>query len=359
MNYLNNKMKFVSTVLASFILPLSLSVQALTPEPAPAQTKAIAITGVTAHIGNGEVIDNATITFNQGKITSIGKATASTNLANHQTIDLKGKHLYPGFILPNTQMGLVEVNAIRATRDQRESTQLNPSIRSITSYNTDSELIPTFRFNGILTAQIKPSGGMISGLSSLVSMDGWNWQDAAYAVDTGMHLNWPGVYTNRFDFATFTRKTEKNKGYKKQVQQLSELFDAASIYDSKSAVNLKLKAVKNLLDGKVQLFIHTNGAREIVNSVKFAKSYGIKNIVLVGASDALLVVDFLKQEDIPVILSGVHSLPKGEDDDVDQAFKLPAQLTKAGLKIAIGSSSTIQPQGARNLAFGAGTTAAY
>ena len=355
----NKLVKSGLTVFAAVTLSLSVSVQAIVPEPAAKQSKPIAITGVTAHIGNGEVITDATIAFDKGIISFIGKNNAFVNAEKHDTLPMTGKHVYPGFILPNTQLGLVEVNAVRATRDQAERTQLNPSIRSISSYNTDSELIPTFRFNGILTAQIKPAGGLISGLSSLVSLDGWNWEDAAFATDTAMHINWPSIYSRKFDYATHTVKTEKNKHYQEQVDILTDLFQSASLYNASSKPNLKLAAAKKVLDGKVQFFIHTDGAREIVNGVKFAKSHGIKNIVIVGAREALIVADFIKQENVPVILSGVHMLPSSEDADIDQAYKLPFQLTQAGIKVAIGSSLAIEPQGARNLAFGAGRTVGY
>ena len=354
-----NLVKSALTVFAAASLSLSVSVQAIVPTPAEKQSKPIAITGVTAHIGDGKVITDATIAFDEGVISFVGKNNALANPEKYESLSMNGKHIYPGFILPNTQLGLVEVNAVRATRDQAERTQLNPSIRSISSYNTDSELIPTFRFNGILTAQVKPAGGLISGLSSLVSLDGWNWEDAAFATDTAMHINWPSVYSRRFDYATYTVKTEKNKHYQEQIDILTNLFQSASLYSSSSKPNLKLAAAKKVLDGKVQFFIHTNGAREIVNGVKFAKSHGINNIVIVGAREALIVADFLKQENVPVILSGVHMLPSSEDADVDQAYKLPFQLTEAGIKVAIGSSLTIEPQGARNLAFGAGRTVGY
>jgi imidazolonepropionase-like amidohydrolase len=359
MNIDNCKAVLKSLLVLLSISTMTLTLQAIVPVPSKAQDGAIAITGVTVHTGNGDVIDNAVLTFDKGKITSLTTADKAPALDTFEVIEMNGKHLYPGFILPNTSIGLVEVNSVRATRDQRERGSLNPNVRSIIAYNTDSELIPTLRFNGILMAQVTPEGGMISGSSSVVQLDAWNWEDAAYVIDDGIHLNWPNLYKRRYDFATFTVKTEKSKTYKQQVQTLKSLFENASVYDGKSGLNLKLQAMTKLFTDKGRLFIHADGAREIISSISFARSQGVKNIVIVGGADAMMVKDLLVEEKIPVIVAGVHSLPAYEDDDIDAVYKLPAQLIAAGVKVGLGTSSTIEPMGARNLPFMAGNAAAY
>ena len=130
--------------------------------PASAQKETIALTNATIHVGNGQVINNGTVVFKNGKITEVS-ATASTSGA--KVIDCKGKHIYPGLILPASQLGLVEVNSVRATIDASEIGDMNPSIRSIIAYNTDSKVINTLRTNGILLANVIPDGGIISGSS--------------------------------------------------------------------------------------------------------------------------------------------------------------------------------------------------
>ena len=79
------------------------------------------LSGGIAHIGNGEVIDNSTIIIDKGKIVAIGPSeSVIINKKRAQVYDIKGKHVYPSFILPNTTLGLVEIDAVRATRDHRE-----------------------------------------------------------------------------------------------------------------------------------------------------------------------------------------------------------------------------------------------
>ena len=144
------------------------------------------------HVGNGQVINNGYIAFDKGRITAIGEGTApNTNGAD--MIDATGKLKFTrSFICPITTLGLVEIEeGARGTDDESETGELNPDARSIVAYNTDSKVIPTVRSNGILLAQPTPSGGIISGESSVVQLDAWNWEDAAYKTDIGIHLTWP------------------------------------------------------------------------------------------------------------------------------------------------------------------------
>ena len=145
------------------------------PLPAEKQSEAILIMNAKAHIGNGKVIESALIAFESGKITLIAdsKLTKVDLTKYKKIINAEGKHVYPGFISMNTDLGLVEISAVRQTVDHTEIGEMNPSVRSIVAYNTDSQVPPTVRSNGILLAQITPNGGIISGQSSVVELEGW------------------------------------------------------------------------------------------------------------------------------------------------------------------------------------------
>src|SRR5436190_11191420 len=159
--------------------------------PAPKQTTTTVITNATVHKGNGEVIENASIVITDGKISAIGKDVAIP--AGATTVDAKGKQVYPGLILPATNLGLVEINSVRASTDVQEIGDLNPNVRSLVAYNTDSKVINTLRSNGILLANIVPDGGVIMGSSSVMQLDGWNWEDAAYKKDGGINFKMPSL----------------------------------------------------------------------------------------------------------------------------------------------------------------------
>lgn len=329
------------------------------PVPVKAQSKPIALVGATAHLGNGKVIANSVIAFDKGKLTMVAESASNPNLTGYEQINVSGKHVYPGFILPDSPLGLVEVSSVRAMNDVNERGELNPNVRAQVAYNTDSEMITTMRLSGVLLAQATPSGGRISGTSSFMELEGWDWEDATHTPDVAIHLYWPGMMKQEFDFATFSSTEVANKDYDKEVGTLSQFFTDAVAYGQSPTkeVNLKLDAMQGLFDGKKALMIYTGRPKEIIAAINFAKKFGVKRMALVGGSGAYLVTEFLKENNIPVILHQTHSLPEHTDDDVDLPYKLPYLLTQAGLSVSIGHEG--MPARARNLAFYAGTAVAY
>ena len=344
-------------IIAIFSISFSPVTHPIVPVPAADQGEPIAITGAVIHIGNGMIINDGIITFDKGLITAVGDAGGGINLVNHAVIDVEGRHVYPGFVLPNSTLGLIEVNSVRATSDVLEEGDINASVRSAIAYNTDSEIIPANRFNGILTAQVAPQGGLISGSSTVFKLDGWNWEDAMLAEDVGLHLHWPSYVQRRRNSETGLFETADNENYEGQTQLLHSLFQDAQAY-SGQLLNLNLLAMQPLFNGVAKLFIHADEAKQIISAIRFARSYGVQDIVLVGGADALSVKSFLLAQDVPVIYERIHELPQREWQDVDMPFKTPFLLHEAGIKVGIGGGATsIDRQ--RNLPFFAGTAAAY
>ena len=349
--------RLIVNIIAIFSISFSPVTHTIVPVPAADQGEPIAITGAVIHIGNGMIINDGIITFDKGLITAVGDAGGGINLVNHAVIDVEGRHVYPGFVLPNSTLGLIEVNSVRATSDVLEEGDINASVRSAIAYNTDSEIIPANRFNGILTAQVAPQGGLISGSSTVFKLDGWNWEDAMLAEDVGLHLHWPSYVQRRRNPETGLFETVDNENYEGQTQLLHSLFQDAQAY-SGQLLNLNLLAMQPLFNGVAKLFIHADEAKQIISAIRFARSYGVQDIVLVGGADALSVKSFLLAQDVPVIYERIHELPQREWQDVDMPFKTPFLLHEAGIKVGIGGGATsIDRQ--RNLPFFAGTAAAY
>ena len=352
-------MKKINIIIIVALLTVNVA-WAQKPVPAPTQSKPVALTGGTAHIGNGQVIENALITFDKGKITNVvNAATAKMDLAGYDVISITGKHVYPGFILPNSQVGLEEVSSVRAMSDSNEEGDLNPNVRAVISYNADSEFPPSFRFNGVLLAETTPRGGTIPGSSSLMEMEGWNWEDALHTADIGIHMNWPSISRRQFDFNTFSFSESPNKDYDKQVMTLEHFFMDAAAYGQQANKegNLKLEAMQGLLNGTKTLMIHADNPKEIVSSIRTAQRNGVKKITLISGANALMVAEFLKENNIPVILPATHNLPDRPDDDVDLPYKLPHLMTQAGVMVSIYNNDALH--GSRNLGFYAGTAVAY
>lgn len=328
---------------------------AQTPTPASPQSGAVLIMGATAHLGNGAVIPNSAIGFENGKLTLVADATTiRIDRSKYQTVyDAAGKHVYPGFIAPNSTLGLVEIQAARATVDFADIGQFNPNLRSIIAYNAESEITPTIRSNGILMAQITPQGGTISGASSVVQLDAWNWEDAVIRADGGIHLNWPQI-RRAGDNQTGNPAVKKSlENYEKEVLAIRRFFEEASAYAKQAnptVKNLRFEAMRSLFGQKSTLFIHADQARYIQESVLFAELFGLKK-VLVGANDAWLIPDFLQTHQVPVILGKTQSLPAREDEAVDQTFKTAAVLHQKGVLFAFSNEGFWQQ---RNLPFQAG-----
>jgi len=353
-------MKKILLNLLALIAVVSINAQE-TVYPAKKQEGPVFIMNGTVHVGNGQVLNNTSIEIKDGKITAIGNNIAPSTGAI--VADAKGKHVYPGLILSNSNLGLIEVNSVRATADAREIGVYNPSIRSLVAYNTDSKVINTLKSNGITHANIVPEGGTISGSSSVVQLDAWNWEDAAYASDNGIHMSMPALFNRPNRFAAFLgQQGPQQDPIKRGLEQIEEVkvfFREANAYLSQSqhaATNLKFEAVKGLFTKKQKLFIHCDVVREILAAIDFKNEFGF-DVVLVGAGESYQVAELLKKNNIPVILSQMHALPTLADDAVDLPYQLPALLHKAGVLFAINDEDG-QHRG-KNLPFNAGTAAAY
>lgn len=326
--------------------------------PAKKQSKAVIITGATIHVGNGQVINNGYIAFDNGKITAIGEGNGNAP-AGAEVINAAGKHIYPGFIAPMTTLGLVEIEeGARGTVDDEETGELNPHVRSIIAYNTDSKVIPTVRSNGILLAQPVPGGGIISGESSVVQLDAWNWEDAAYKTDMAIHLNWPSAApSRRRGAATASTETPAERA-QKAIDALTRLFTQAKAYNegAKPATsNLRFEAMKGLFNGSKKLFINADAAKQIMQAVAFAKQFGVQ-AVIVGGKESYLVTETLKDNNVPVILRETQTLPDKDEDDVYLPYKMPKILQDAGVLYGLTGTGFWRQ---RNLPFEAGQAVGY
>jgi imidazolonepropionase-like amidohydrolase len=314
------------------------------------------------HVGNGTVVPDAAVAFDKGRITYAGAQNGFAQREGYEVVDVKGQEIYPGLILPNTTLGLTETESIRATVDEQEVGTMNPNVRSLIAYNTDSDIIPTVRTNGVLLAQITPRGGMLSGQSSIVQLDAWNWQDAAVRADDALHLNWPQMVL-KLNPAEDEKVTEKRiKDRQAQLRELEAMFAEAAAYKKlppSRRENLRLSALGGIFDGSKTLFIHADYGKEIIEGVNFAKRMGVQKVAVVGARDAWMMLDFLKQNDIAVVLSRTHALPRRSGDDYDLPYKLPNMLQQAGIRFCLDYEGSMETAGSRNLAFIAGTAAGF
>lgn len=319
--------------------------------PAPAQSETISLTGATLHIGDGTVVENGTIVFEDGTITAIGSGVTPSG----RVIDASGKHIYPGIIAPVKSLGLVEIDAVRQSDDEDEIGGMIPHVRSLIAYNAESKVVESMRPNGVLIGQATPQGGTISGTSSIVQFDAWNWEDAAVKADDGIHLHWPQSFRRGRWWLGEPRGLRPNKDYGEDQVEILEFVRNSKAYGQGGdvAMNPAFAAMQGLFDGSQRLYVYANGEREIIDAVSSLKEAGIARIVLVGGYQANLVTDFLKENEVPVLVNQPHMLPNRDDDDYDLPYRLPKILTDAGLLVGLQNEDMANFQ-TRNLPFYAG-----
>jgi imidazolonepropionase-like amidohydrolase len=347
-----------------FILSLALLCKVTSAQetiyPAGPQQGTTAIIHATVHVGNGTVINDATVVFEKGKITQVGAGISAP--ANATIVDGSGKQVYPGLILSNSYLGLKEVGSgVRGSNDLVEIGENNASIRSLVSYNTDSKIINVLRANGILLAHVAPEGELIDGQSSVVQLDAWNYEDAAYKSDIGQFIELPSFIVRQRGrgFVRQPQAADPMKEAFNKIETIKKFFTEAKAYlqeKNHASNNLKFEATRGLFEGKQKLFVRADEVKQILIAIDIAKAFGFK-VVIVGGAESFQIASILAANSIPVILGAQHALPNTEDDDVDQPYKLPAQLTKAGVLVSISDMSENTKQ--RNLSFNAGTAATY
>lgn len=331
-------------------------------KPVEKQSKSIVIINATAHLGNGKIIENSIVAFKNGKITSIstGDANSSRIAGYDEVINGAGKHVYPGFIAPNSTLGLVEIDAVKSSDDEDEIGTYNPHIRSIIAYNTESKVTETVRPNGILMAQITPRGGRISGTSSIVQLDAWTWKDALIKENDGIHLTFPTTFS-RSGWWAEPGSIEANKEYQKQLDELRQFLTNSKAYlsDVSKERNLTLEAMNGIFDGNKTLFIHADEQKQIIDAINLCKDFSITKIVIIGGFEAYKTADLLAKNKVGVLLRRVHEMPMNDDQDVDLPYKMAKLLLDKGIIVGLENSGKMERMNTRNLPFLAGTCAGY
>lgn len=329
--------------------------------PGAPQKNPIAIVNAKIYTVSGETISSGTVVFDQGVITAIGSKDQVTIPQNAQIIDAKNKHVYPGLIASCTTLGLIEVNAVRASNDTSEVGSINPNAHAYTAYNTDSGIIPTVRSNGILTAHIAPQGGRFSGTSSVVMLDGWTIEEVVLVKSAGVHVYWPSMTVIE---AWWMKKSasEQKKNIKTNIEKIADIIQHVKRYkksDRTAKKDIRWEALLPVIDKKIPLFIHASEYKQIDAAIEFCRKHDL-HMVLIGGADAWKITKQLKENNISVILQKTNSLPRRSDEDYDLAFRLPNLLDKAGVKFCIsGGTGRSNSWDARNLPFQAGTAVGY
>ncbi|MCA9051983.1 MAG: amidohydrolase family protein [Planctomycetaceae bacterium] len=316
--------------------------------PGPPQRRPIALTNGVVHPISSPATDNASVVFEAGKITAVGRGIRIP--AGAEVIDLQGRHVYPSLIEARSQIGLKEVSAVRASVDTSETGSLNPNVRANVSFNPDSEVIPVTRANGVLVALTAPSGGRISGQASVMQLEGWTYEEMTVLPSAGMIVDWP---------------SPPSSGVSPGLQQLRKLFDDARAYraarranDQNHPFDIRLESLLPVLDTDIPVIATANDAREIQAAVAFSAEQNIR-LIIFGGHDAEECAELLRKHGVPVIIDSVHRPPMRRYEAYDAAYTLPARLQRAGVAFCISGYRRDATWNARNLPYHAATAVAH
>lgn len=312
--------------------------------PAPPQSAPIALTGGTIHTVTNGVIQNGTIVFDQGKITAIG---ASVEIpAGAQRVDVSGRHIYPGLIDAYSAMGLEEIGAVDVTIDTDELGDVTPSVRAEVAVNPESRHIGTARSNGVLVTVTTPDGGLVSGLSAALMLDGWTWESMTLKSGAALNVNWPDPEAGEDDDNDDPDDEEEAEpSYAEQIRQLRDLFASARAYrDARASgtthdTDSRWAAMVPVVNGEIPVVVSANGVQQIQDAIAWAEAEKVR-LVLRGGEDAFYVADHLAAKKIPVLLTTVMDAPNRDWEPYDGSYSLPARLHEKGVRFAIVGGSS-------------------
>jgi imidazolonepropionase-like amidohydrolase len=346
------------------------------PEPRPLEFRdrlagggrTYSIVHAVVHTVSDETIPDGTVSFREGRIVEVG--TALPPLPGAEVIDATGKHVYPGMIDANTSVGLTEIGSVAGSVDISETGDVNPNVNTAIAVNPDSELIPVTRANGLTHVLSTPGGGLVSGSSALIRLDGWTWEDLVAAAPVAMHVRWPEFRIRRFSFFGPTPSEEDQKKERdERLKRIRDVFDDARAYAKvKQAqadggkpfdTNPALEAMLPVLDGSTPVIVHAGEIRQLRSALEWGEEERVR-IIIAGSGDVLRVADTLHDRKIPVILTGVLALPAHRDDPYDAPYSLAAGLRDAGVEFCIASpGGGFGTAMTRNLPYHAAMAAAF
>jgi imidazolonepropionase-like amidohydrolase len=339
-------------VAAAFVMLIAITPVTALPAaaqvPAAPQSQPIALTGGTIHTVTNGVIENGTIVFENGVITAVGSDAAVP--AGARRVDVSGKHIYPGLIDAYSAMGLEEIGAVDVTSDTDELGDFNPNVHAEVAVNPESRHIGTARSNGVLVTLTTPSGGVVSGLSAALMLDGWTWETMTLKSGAALNVNWPspdGGDNGGFDFGgdDDDDEDEDQPDYAEQIRELRNMFATARAYRDAQAsgtahdTDSRWQAMVPVVNGDIPVVVSANDIQQIQDAIAWAESEGVR-LILRGGADALYVADHLAAKRIPVLLTSSMDAPNRDWEGYDGNYGLAARLHEKGVSFAITGGSS-------------------
>lgn len=351
---------------ASSVKPGDPATKAFDPDrvPFPKAAFKYLITGATVHPVSGPVLTNANVLIENGLIKAIGTVSEGGAV----TVDGRGLHVYPGFIDTGSKLGLTEFGQVSQATDANELGEFTPDLKATIAVNPQSVHFPKVRYNGITTAVVYPSSGLIAGQSGIIRTIGSTNEDMTVNGTFSLGVVVPeGLSNDELATLTAAERDDKLDAVKRRRQVIVDYFEGARRYFAAktSGANVptdsKLESIKPYLAGERAITFTANGVDAINWVLETTRTLKLTPIID-GGRDAWKVGPALKAARVPVLLSPPVGQCPSEDpspatfDPYDTNLAGAALLRRAGVKFAFKSDDW---ESAMNLPYRVGRSAAF
>jgi imidazolonepropionase-like amidohydrolase len=315
-----------------------------------------AITNARLVTVSGPVIEKGTIVIRGNKIQAIGAGVAIPSGA--RVVDARGASVYPGFIDAATDLGINEPG-VRGYSDQGEMLEWNQMLRTRVAYQSDSDAIPVARVEGITSAAIFMTGGVIAGDVPLMNLDGWTWEENQVRPMTGMAMSFPGGGGGGRGGGGGGGRGGGAPAGAGGLAALDTLLAQARAYSANAnrQMDWNLEPLIPIITKKAPFFVQAGSEDAIRQAIAWAERQGLNIVMRTSPAAAVATADLLKAKNVPVILSTILAMPQGEDTFHAATYQAAGQLAKAGVTFAFSSggfetSRLIPFQAAMSVAWG-------
>ncbi|MFT4965922.1 MAG: imidazolonepropionase-like amidohydrolase [Colwellia sp.] len=301
--------------------------------------KSIAITNATVYtVAKQGILSQATVMVDDGIITAVySKDQIPASLIADTIIDAKGRILTPGFIASGNLLGLVEVGAVAATRDSSDK-KADLTFDASLAFNPKSTLIAYARKGGITSSLVTPYGGekVFTGQSFMVNLSGDF--DSVIVPNNAVMVSLGS--SSKGSRATKLQTLSNNL---EDAQKALAKANKAKVSNKKGKDEQQAKTpsrseqvMNAILSGDKPLIAYADRATDILFLLKLKQKFNL-NLILAGASDAVLVSDKIAKANVAVMMSAIDNLPSSFDSLHNSLINV-AKLTKAGVKVIIRNS---------------------
>jgi imidazolonepropionase-like amidohydrolase len=323
----------------------------------------VALVGATVHPVSGPEIADAVVMISDDRISYVGPRARADIPAGAEVINVAGKHIYPGMIDPMTQVGMIEVGQVAASRDDREAGRYNPHVNALWGVHPHSAEINVTRANGITAVASAPGSGVIWGAAAVLQLSGDTPERMAIAERAALVVDFPSPSGKAWE-------DPKLEG--ERLEELIELFERAVTYaaapshdddptapfdgNDRMRERAMLEAMVPAVTGQMPVFFAAASERDIKTLFMFLDQFPEVNAVLIGADQAFRVADELAERGIPVIIGSALVRTSDRAEPVSANYANAGILHAAGVKIAFGTGDYAN---VRNLPYHAAKAVAF